>query len=223
MRSARLLAFLRHFLLMNRCGYFKLLCACVLPASFIFFSSKAGGYLLTAGLERTVTPLALPTAATAATAAQAIVVLTGGHWKISEAVRLQRATGLPVLASGGDGEAAAIKAQLERDFGVPVRWTEDDSLTTEENAVFSARILAGVRVQKIFLVTHALHMPRASTMFSDTGLEVIPAPTDFSKPVSLQWKDFWPSAEGRKTSQAALHEIVGLAWYRLRQLFTGSR
>ena len=206
---------------MNRSGYFKVLMALLLPAGILLFSSKAGGYWLTAGLERTVTPLALPTA-TAATTAQAIVVLTGGTWRNLEAVRLQRATGLPVLASGGDGEAAAIKAQLERDFGVPVRWTEGDSLTTEENALFSAKILAGARVRKILLVTHALHMPRAQRLFVDTGLEVIPAPTDFSKPVSLQWKDFWPSAEGRKTSQAALHEIVGLAWYRLRQFFTGS-
>ena len=118
---------------MNRSGYFKLLFVLMLAASVVLFSSKAGGYALTAGLERTVTPLAVP-ADTAATAAQAIVVLTGGHWRNLEAVRLQRATGLPVLASGGDGEAAAIKGQLERDFGVPVRWTEGDSLTTEENA-----------------------------------------------------------------------------------------
>ena len=117
---------------MNRSGYFKLLFVLILAASVVLFSSKAGGYALTAGLERTVTPLAVP--ADTAAAAQAIVVLTGGHWRNLEAVRLQRATGLPVLASGGDGEAAAIKGQLERDFGVPVRWTEGDSLTTEENA-----------------------------------------------------------------------------------------
>jgi len=205
---------------MKRSNYFKLLCALMLSASFAFFSSKAGGYLLTAGLERTVTLHAVPTAA-ATTAAQVIVVLTGGHWRNMEAVRLQRETGLPVLASGGYGEALAIKTQLERDFGVPVRWTESDSHSTEENAQFSAKILALAHIQKILLVTHAMHMPRAYKMFSDTGLEVIPAPTDFSKTVSLRWKDFWPSAEGRKTSQSALHEIIGLAWYQLRQLFTG--
>lgn len=123
-----------------------------------------------------------------------------------------------MLASGGHGEAAAIKQQLERDFGVPVRWTEGSSLTTEENALFSAKILAGARIRKILLVTHALHMPRAQRLFSDTGLEVVPAPTRFSSAVALHWIDFWPSAEGRKTSQSALHEIVGLAWYRLRQV-----
>jgi hypothetical protein len=38
---------------------------------------------------------------------------------------------------------------------------------------------------------------------------VIAAPTDFSSAVALRWTDFWPSAEGRKTSQSALHEMSG--------------
>jgi uncharacterized SAM-binding protein YcdF (DUF218 family) len=138
-----------------------------------------------------------------------MAVLTGGQCRNLEAVRLQRATGLPVLASGGNGEATAIKRQLERDFGVPVRWTEGESLTTEENALFSAQILAGTGVQRILLVTRALHMPHAQRLFSGTGLEVIAAPTDFSGAVTLRWTDFWPSAEGRKTSQSVLHEMSG--------------
>ena len=197
-------------------GFLKicLLLALVLMACVMFLTSKSGSLLFATLLEQSTPPFSASQAKTA----QAIVVLTGGRQKAMEVVRLQRATGLPVLASGGDGEAATIKAQLERDFGVPVRWTEGDSLTTEENALFSAKILAGARIQKIFLVTHALHMPRAQRLFSDTGLEVIPAPTDFSIHAPLTLADFWPSAEGRKTSQPALHEIFGMAWYRLRQL-----
>ena len=198
---------------MNRSRYFKLLFAIMLPVSLLFFSSKAGGYLMTAGLERTTAPLTAPAVGTA----QAIVVLTGGYWRNTEAARLHRATGLPLLASGGNGEAATISKHLKRDFGVPVRWTEDGSRNTEENALFSAKILAAAHVRKIILVTHALHMPRAQLLFEGTGLEVIPAPTDFSSTALLGFADFWPSAEGRKVSKSALHEIFGLAWYRLRQ------
>jgi hypothetical protein len=68
------------------------------------------------------------------------------------------------------------------------------------------------------LVTQALHMPRAQRLFSGTGLEVVPAPTRFTSPGAFGWADFRPSAEGRKTSQSALHEIVGLACYQLRQV-----
>lgn len=126
---------------MNRSSYFKVLLALMPAVSVVLFSSKAGGYWLSAGLERTVTPVAAPTG-TATTTAHAIVVLTGGHWRNLEAVRLQGATGLPVLASGGYGEAGAIKAQLERDFGVPDRWTEGDSLTTPCSRQKSLRVPA---------------------------------------------------------------------------------
>jgi uncharacterized SAM-binding protein YcdF (DUF218 family) len=183
-------------------------------ACVVFFSGKAGGLLLTACIEQSATSIAAP----AGKAAQAIVVLTGGDLRNQEAARQYRETGLPVLASGGDGEAARIKKQLETEFHVPVKWTEDKALNTEQNAIFSAKILAIENIQSIILVTHALHMRRARMMFLDQGLEVISAPTDYSNHTALEWRDFLPSAEGRKLTQSALHEIVGLAWFRIRQI-----
>ncbi len=199
---------------MNRFGHFKIFVALVLLACVIFFSSKAGGVLLIASIEQAATPISAP----AGEAAQAIVVLTGGDLRTLEAARLHRETGLPVLASGGDGEAAAIKKHLEDDFHVSVRWTEGNSLNTEQNAMFSAEILARENIQRIILVTQALHMRRARMMFLDRGFEVIPAPTDFSSDAQLEWRDFLPSTEGRKLTKSALHEIIGLAWYWIRQL-----
>ena len=61
-----------------------------------------------------------------------------------------------------------------------------------------------------------MHMRRAQAMFVDQGLEVIPAPTDFSAWPELLWKDFLPSSEGRKLAKSALHEVFGLAFYKLR-------
>ena len=144
----------------NHLGHFKIFVALVL-AGFVFFSSKAGGLLLVASIEPPATQVSAPTGKVA----QAIVVLTGGDWKNQEAARLYIATGLPVLASGGDGEAAAIKNGLERDFDVPVRWTE-------ENALFTAETLAREKIKTIILVTHALHMRRAQGIFEDKWLEV---------------------------------------------------
>lgn len=201
----------------NRMPYPAAFIICAVIGLFVcavFFSSKAGGRWLIASTERASSPVSVP----AAKAAQAIVVLTGGDHQIMEAVRLHRATGLPVLASGGDGEAEAIKKQLEGEFHVPVRWTEGSSLNTEQNAVFAADILAEQNIQKIVLVTHALHMRRARMMFADRGLEVIAAPTRFSIFGPLEWRDFLPGTEGRKLLKSALHEITGLAWYWLRQI-----
>lgn len=199
---------------MNRLVRFNTFMTLMALACTVFFSSKAGGLLLTVFIERDTIPLVAPIGE----AAQAIVVLTGGDLRVQEAARQHRETGLPVLASGGDGEAARIKKQLETDFQVPVTWTEDSALNTEQNAIFSARILARENIQSIILVTHALHMRRAQMMFLDKGLKVIPAPTDFSSQAQLVWRDFLPGAEGRKLTQSALHEIFGLAWFRIRQM-----
>ena len=71
------------------------------------------------------------------------------------------------------------------------------------------------QIQKIILVTHAMHMRRARAMFADQGFEVVPAPTDFSAWPELRWRDLLPSSEGRKLAKSALHEVFGLAFYKL--------
>ena len=174
--------------------------------------SKSGSLLFAALLERSAPRFSAPQAK----AAQAIVVLTGASASMLEAARLHRQTGLPVLASGGDGEAAAIKNHLEKSLRIPVKWTEGNSRNTEQNARFSADILVKAQVRKIILVTHAMHMRRARAMFVDQGLEVIPAPTDFSGRPELRWRDLLPSSEGRKLAKSALHEVIGFAFYKFR-------
>jgi uncharacterized SAM-binding protein YcdF (DUF218 family) len=73
--------------------------------------------------------------------------------------------------------ADAMKSTLETQFGVPVTWVENQSTNTKENARFSAELLRAANVQRIVLVTHAIHMPRALRLFKATGLLVLPAPT----------------------------------------------
>ena len=199
---------------MNATGLLKIcwVLAFALMVCAMFFISKSGSLLFAALLERAAPPISAPQAR----AAQAIVVLTGAKASMLEAARLHRQTGLPVLASGGDGEAAAIKNHLEKSLQTPVKWTEGNSLNTEQNARFSADILAKAQVRKIILVTHAMHMRRAQAMFVDQGFEVVPAPTDFSARPELRWRDFLPSSEGRKLAKSALHEVFGLAFYKLR-------
>ena len=188
------------------------LLAVALLVCAMFFVSKSGSLLFAALLERSSPQFSAPQAKEA----QAIVVLTGRNASMLEAARLHRQTGLPVLASGGDGEAAAIKNHLEKNLYTPVKWTEGSSLNTEQNARFSADILATAQVNKIILVTHAMHMRRAQAMFVDQGFEVVPAPTDFSAWPELRLRDLLPSSEGRKLAKSALHEVFGLAFYKLR-------
>jgi uncharacterized SAM-binding protein YcdF (DUF218 family) len=139
---------------------------------------------------------------------------------------LYRKTGLPVVVTGGHvldstGEslAAVMGESLQHDFGVKVVWLEGRSHTTAENALYTAQLLKAKGIDTALLVTHAYHMPRAVAIFEKNGLKVVPAPTALSvkrngdEPAITLWM---PSASAMYGSYMALHELVGLVWYRMR-------
>jgi uncharacterized SAM-binding protein YcdF (DUF218 family) len=136
--------------------------------------------------------------------------------RLRYAAALQRRTGLPLLTSGGVPATAAppLASLMARaataEFGVSVRWTEERSADTRENAAFSAELLKGAGVHKVLLVTTAWHMPRAAAWFRANGIEVVPAPTAFRGPAVEDWTSFVPRASGLRDTCLALHEIGGL-------------
>jgi uncharacterized SAM-binding protein YcdF (DUF218 family) len=133
---------------------------------------------------------------------------------------MARRTALPILVAGGapDGgepEAHFMKRILEEEFGVAVRWVEDRSFNTRENAQNSAAILRAAGVQRVLLITHAWHMPRAKAAFEAAGIAVVPAGTRFAsgnEPLALR---LLPDASHLHQSTFVLHEIIGLLGYRL--------
>jgi uncharacterized SAM-binding protein YcdF (DUF218 family) len=171
--------------------------------------------------------------------ADAIVILGGGTYfhapeyagqdTISDATlvrlrygaKLQRETGKPILVTGGKplgnsvSEAQQMRKSLEQDFGVPVRWTEDASDNTFQNAQSSFRILQQAGIRRIYLATHAWHMPRAADVFRRAGFEVIEAPTAFTTRYRTDLLTFLPRAKSLQDSQIFIHEIIGLLWYRI--------
>ena len=165
-----------------------------------------------------------------AKSAQAIVILGGGTRhnaaeyggdtlgrltleRVRYGARVARLTGLPVLVSGGaptggETEAKLMRDSLEGEFGVPVRWAEDRSRNTHENAVRSAEILRAAGIHRVVLVGHGFDMPRASAEFAEEGIETIKAPTgipewNFDTPLM-----FVPSIAGLEGSYYALYEIL---------------
>jgi uncharacterized SAM-binding protein YcdF (DUF218 family) len=171
--------------------------------------------------------------------ADAIVVLGAGtYWNAPEygadtvsraglerlryAARLHRLTGKPVLVTGGQPfprgapEADSMKLVLEQELGVPVRWSESESINTLENATRSYRILGPEGKSRIYLVTHSAHMARARRAFEEAGFHVVPAPTGFSGGEPLTILSFAPRADALLDSQTALREILGATWYRIK-------
>lgn len=137
------------------------------------------------------------------------------------AAHLHRASGRPILVTGGvrrgaTPEALLLHSVLTREFAVPVRWVERDSPDTLANARLSRRLLREAGVDRIYLVTHAWHMRRAKLAFESAGFTVIPAPTGFATRDELTALDFVPRARALRDSSRFVHELVGLAWYHLR-------
>lgn len=142
--------------------------------------------------------------------------------RLEYAAYLAKATGKPLLLSGGTTGpapgrtvAGAMQETLREHFGVTARWLEDQSTSTLSNAANSARLLRAEGVRKVYLVTHAWHMPRAMIAFEGTGIEAIPAPTRYMSRAEPLWQDFVPSAPALLVTYYAVHEWLGIAWYRL--------
>jgi uncharacterized SAM-binding protein YcdF (DUF218 family) len=142
--------------------------------------------------------------------------------RVRYAAELARRSGLPLCTSGGVPElgepamADAMAGVLEEEFGVDVRWRESHSANTRTNALNSAALLLPEGVRRVYVVTHAWHMPRSLLAFRESGLEAVPAPTAFRAPARTALSAFWPTARGLRESSLAWHELVGLVYYRLR-------
>ena len=141
--------------------------------------------------------------------------------RLRYAAQLHRRSGKPVLVTGGapfgnaTPEAAVMTAVLQDEWGVPVAWSETKSINTLENASLSDAILGPAGIRRIYLVTHAWHMPRARFAFERSGFEVIPAPMRYTTRFRSDLFIFLPSGDGMFQSAVFCRELLGLIWYRL--------
>ena len=188
----------------------------------------------------TEAPLPMAQWATLAGRADAIVVLGAGRergdpaWgaedqptgtaleRMRYAAQLAKASGLPVLTTGGlhygtpPSEAQLMADRMKSDFGVDVRWKEEASRTTWENAQFSARLVQPQGVRRVVLVTQAWHMQRSRWSFEQAGFEVVPAPVGFlGKDHAQPFAGLLPDSRAVWRSGQLLNEAVGLVGYRL--------
>jgi uncharacterized SAM-binding protein YcdF (DUF218 family) len=207
----------------------------LIVSSFILLWLAATPYVAESGLHL----LEARTAPLGKQDADAIVILGGGTYfhapeygqdtvsaqtlsRLRYGARLQRATGKPILVTGGKplgnrlSEAQQMKIALEQDFGIPVRWIEDSSDNTYENAYRSRQMLQAQGIRTIYLVTHAWHMPRAADIFRRAGFEVVEAPTAFTTRYQTDLLAFLPRASSLHDSSIFMHELIGLLWYRVK-------
>jgi uncharacterized SAM-binding protein YcdF (DUF218 family) len=102
-----------------------------------------------------------------------------------------------------------MSAVLSRDFGITVRWAENQSGDTYENARFSARLLQAAGIHRILLVTDSTHELRAAHEFTGAGFDVVPAPVGGGAPRAHGLGGFVPHETGLSRSSLALYELIG--------------
>lgn len=140
--------------------------------------------------------------------------------RLRYAARLHRRTGWPILVSAGRliaGDrplAALMRETLAQDFRVDVRWVEDRSRNTAENARFSAEMLRRDGISTAIVVTHAWHMRRALLAFRGLGIAVLPAPTlTPRRPTGADM--LIPSTGALDNSFLGIHELAGRLFYHI--------
>jgi uncharacterized SAM-binding protein YcdF (DUF218 family) len=142
-----------------------------------------------------------------------------------------------LLLSGGtinwqDGDAgtpADDMAKILTGIGIPesALWLQNRSQNTHEDAVYSAAMLKEAKISQVVLVTSAAHMPRSVALFEHEGIQVIPAPVDFT--VTQQgWENlknngwqatlisFLPNTSSLGLTTNVIKEYLGIWMYRLQ-------
>ena len=135
-------------------------------------------------------------------------------------VWLSRETGLPLGFSGGVGWAqpdskpeAQIAAQIAAtEFGRPLKWVEDNSRDTRENALRTFALLRPQGIRHIVLVTSGSHMPRALRDFEAAAagsVRIEAAPMGLARGTETAALTWMPTSKGITDVREILREVLG--------------
>jgi len=166
------------------------------------------------------------------------VEVNGAGDRVVYAARLYKQGVAPhLLLSGGyitwiedrSSTPAQEMADLLHLMDVPdsALWLQNRSQNTYEDALFSSQMLKEKGITRAILVTSAIHMPRAAALFRADGIDVIPAPTDYSITQAdfrpLTWEtlpgiliNLVPDASSLRGTTNAMKEYIGMAVYGMQ-------
>jgi uncharacterized SAM-binding protein YcdF (DUF218 family) len=145
-----------------------------------------------------------------------------GWERLEAAIELHKRIGGWLLITGapspdGGSSIAEVMAEVMRRMGVAKGQilVETRAQNTYENILLSKPFVPR-DAAPVWLVTSALHMPRAMAVAERQGFRVIAYPCDFRSNRGTSWRAWIPSTHGAVAMERSLHEIFGLAIYRWR-------
>ena len=135
-------------------------------------------------------------------------------FRIVEAVHLWRTCQQCTVIVTGLHPTTKVMSESLAALGVP-----NAQIRIDSGAINTAGSAANVRGslgdQPFYLVTSAGHMPRSMGVFLKHGLHPIPAPTDYHVPKNISQANWSPSSLALHFSDLAMHEHLGLLWYKV--------
>ncbi|MDX1901424.1 MAG: YdcF family protein [Gammaproteobacteria bacterium] len=145
--------------------------------------------------------------------------------RLGYAAYLHKKTGLPIIVSGGkthgaqSAEADLMQTVLQHDFNITTLFKEDQSFNTADEAKFLAPMLKEHQIDTIYIVTNAWHMPRSLYAFRGIGARVVPAPMGYNVyDHHYTILSFLPNTNALSATSIAMHEYVGMIWYRFKRV-----
>ena len=160
-----------------------------------------------------------------------VEVNAAGDRVIYAAELYKQGKGSFILVSGGNIPAldartttpAEDMALLLDMLGVPpdAVWLQPSSANTAEDALYSSILLKERGISRVILVTSAIHMPRAVGLFTANGIDVTPAPVDYTVTQEV-WNNLWggswqemlisamPNASSLAQTTNAMKEYIGM-------------
>lgn len=134
----------------------------------------------------------------------------------------------PIIVSGGNRdrnahtEANLMGDLLHSQFSITPLAREERSRNTGEESRLLLPVVKAKDLKALYLVTNAWHMPRSIFAFQQSSkrlgidMTIIPAPMGYIQLISDDQKaNYLPSIRALNASVYALHEYVGLLWYRM--------
>jgi len=141
--------------------------------------------------------------------------------RLVEGIRIYQANpGSKLILSGYGGKDPVSNAEVVAKVAVALGIARSDLIESANarDTFEEARLIKEVIGNAVFaLVTSANHMPRSMAVFTKQGLSPIPAPANYLVKKSPNKDSSWEFSAGNLyKTERAMHEYLGLAWYKLR-------
>jgi len=142
------------------------------------------------------------------------MVNSSSAFRIIEAKRILTKFPKAEIIISGKGDVPKIMKKLLDSLG---NKSENFKIDNQSNSTYESSLyISNLQLTKKFvLVTSAGHMPRAMGVLKKMGMDPIPAPTDYMSRKNYMAISYLPSPLHLYYSDLAVHEYLGILWYKM--------